>query len=259
MTTDTLTISAGDAVVAVRPSTGRIASLRIADDELLHQGDRFGCFPMAPWCGRMRDGLLTFGGRRHQFPLNDAPHARHGTVRDHPWDVVEHTADSLTLRQDLQPRWPFPGSITHRITLGAGELSLELRIRADAEPFPAQAGWHPWFARTLADGEPIRIHFEPAWQAERGADYLPTGRRIEPQPSPWDDCFAMPDGVDVTCEWPGRRTIRIRSDARWVVLYDLNDAAVCVEPQSGLPDGLNTDPRVVTPDDDLVVGTHWTC
>lgn len=257
--TDLLAIRAGDAALAVRPSTGRITSLRIADVEYLYQGDRFGCFPMAPWCGRMRDGALDFGGEHYTFPQNAAPHASHGTVRDHPWDVVEHATDSVTLAQSLAPRWPFPSRVEHRIALADGELSMELRISADDKPFPAQAGWHPWFRRTLDDdGEPLRVQFSAAWQEERGDDYLPTGRRIDPRPPPWDDCFGMPDGVEVTCEWPGQRTIGIRSDARWVVAYDLRDFAICIEPQSGPPNGLNTDPYVVTPGDDLVVRTSWT-
>ncbi|NMO01809.1 aldose 1-epimerase [Gordonia sp. TBRC 11910] len=257
--TDTLTIASGATAVTVRPSTGRITSLRIADVEHLHQGERFGSFPMAPWCGRLRDGVLDFAGERYEFPRNDAPHAIHGTVRDHPWDIVERTDGSLTLTQDLQPRWPLPGSVTQSFTVSDSGLSLAMTVRATDQPFPAQVGWHPWFRRTLDDaGEPLRIHFSPAWQEERGDDYLPTGRRIDPLPSPWDDCFGMPDGVDVTCEWPGARRIRIRSDARWVVAYDMRDFAICVEPQSGPPNGLNTDPRVVSPDDDLVVTTTWT-
>lgn len=256
---DNLQIRCGDAVVAVQPSTGRITSLQIADVEYLHQGDRFGCFPMAPWCGRIRDGVLNFGGEQFSFPPNAAPHAIHGTVRDHPWDVVDHGSDLVTLTQNLEPRWPFPGAVTHRITVADNAVSLELRVRADEKPFPAQVGWHPWFQRSLDDeGESLRIHFSAAWQEERGDDYLPTGRRIDPLPAPWDDCFGMPDGVDVTCEWPGRREIRIRSDARWVVAYDLRDFAICVEPQSGPPNGLNTDPWVVAPGDDLVVRTEWT-
>ncbi|KAA0916410.1 aldose 1-epimerase, partial [Streptomyces apricus] len=51
----TLTAGNGDVEATVQPSNGgRIGSLKIDGVELLRQGDKFGCFPMVPWCGRTR-------------------------------------------------------------------------------------------------------------------------------------------------------------------------------------------------------------
>jgi aldose 1-epimerase len=41
------------------------------------------------------------------------------------------------------------------------------------------------------------------------------------------------------------------------VVYDEQPEAVCVEPQSGPPNGLNTAPRLVTPIDPLEITTVW--
>ncbi|MBE7192155.1 MAG: aldose 1-epimerase [Gordonia polyisoprenivorans] len=254
-----LVLRSGEATVGVSPASGSLTSLRIKGTEYLYQGPGFGCFPMAPWCGRLRDGLLDFDGEHHRFPRNDPPHALHGTVRDHRWEVLDHSTTRTTLGVRLETPWPFPGSVTHQITLTIDRLRLQMRIHADDRPFPAQAGWHPWFRRHLdvESAGSLELRFAPAWQEERGSDHLPTGRQIAPQEPPWDDCFAMPDGVDVVCEWPGHSRIHVRSDARWVVVYDMREYAVCVEPQSGPPDGLNTAPRVVTPGHDLMVSTTW--
>ena len=81
--------------------------------------------------------------------------------------------------------------------------------------------------------------------------------RFAPLPGPWDDCFGMPDGVDVTLTWPGVLELMITSPLRWVVVYDLPPDTVCVEPQSGPPNGLNTDPAVVAPGAPLAAEMSW--
>ncbi len=67
----------------------------------------------------------------------------------------------------------------------------------------------------------------------------------------------MPDGVDVKLTWPEQFELSVKSRSEWVVVYDEQDEAVCVEPQSGPPNGLNTAPRLVTPIDPLEMGAVW--
>ncbi|MCM6775184.1 aldose 1-epimerase [Nocardia sp. CDC159] len=258
MGVEELRLSAGAAELTVNAATGRIANFRIGAAEILRTGPRFGSFPMAPWCGRMREGRLVWNGRSHQLPRNAEPHAIHGTVRDHPWEVVGHSGTELVLTQQLAEPWPFPGRVTQTFTLAADSATFGMTVEATAEPFPAQVGWHPWFQRRLRpDGKPVEFAFTPAWQEERGADYLPDGNRIAPLPGPWDDCFGMPDGVAVTLTWPDAIELAITSPLRWVVVYDQPAETVCVEPQSGPPNGLNTRPRAVGPDAPLVAEMRW--
>jgi aldose 1-epimerase len=221
-----ITLTAGDAEVTVTPGNGgRIGSLRIGGAELLRQGQKFGCFPMVPWCGRIRDGRFLDGTTVRQMPLNAPPHAIHGTARDGAWRTARTSESEAVITYDLVDPW-------------------------------AQVGWHPWFNRNLGQ-EDVRVDFTPAWQEERGEDHLPTGRRIEPKPSPWDDCFGMPGGVDVTLTWPGQLELKVASREEWVVVYDEQEAAVCVEPQTGPPNGLNTHPRLVTPIEPLEATMTW--
>ncbi|QKW07461.1 aldose 1-epimerase [Streptomyces sp. NA04227] len=261
---DAITLTAGDAEVAVRPDNGcRVQSLRLAGTEVLRQGERYGCFPMVPWCGRMRDGQFRNGGLQHQMPINSAPHAIHGTGRNLPWRTARHNDTTATFTYELadpHAPWPYPGTVTQVIQLAedGGSLSFSMGIETYDDSFPAQAGWHPWFLRNLgAGGEDVRIDFAPKWQEQRGEDKLPTGKRLDPQPGPWDDCFGMPEGVDVTLTWPGELELKVTSREQWVVVFDEQEAAVCVEPQTGPPDGINTEPRLVTPIDPLETSATW--
>ncbi len=258
MSNEDITLTAGDAEATVRPGNGgRIAGLRVGGLELLRQGERYGCFPMVPWCGRIRDGRFRDGATVHQMPLNSPPHAIHGTARDGAWDIARVSADEAVITYDLVDPWPYPGRITQVVTLAEDSLTLTMSVEPQESSFPAQIGWHPWFNRNLG-GEDVRLDFHPAWQEERGADHLPTGRRIDPRPGPWDDCFGMPDGVDVTLTWPGQLELKVTSPEKWVVVYDEQEAAVCVEPQTGPPDGLNTHPHLVTLLEPLEATTTWT-
>ncbi|MFI6404876.1 aldose 1-epimerase [Streptomyces sp. NPDC050548] len=257
MSNEEITLTAGDAEVTVQPGNGgRIGGLRVGGTELLRQGERFGCFPMVPWCGRIRDGRFVDGGTVHQMPLNSPPHAIHGTVRDGAWRTARRTADETVITYDLVEPWPFPGRVTQAVALTADTLTLTMAIEAHGDSFPAQIGWHPWFNRSLG-GEDVLVDFSPAWQEERGDDHLPTGNRIDVKPSPWDDCFGMPDGVDVTLTWPGQLALKVTSPEQWVVVYDEQEAAVCVEPQTGPPNGLNTLPRLVTLIEPLEATMTW--
>ncbi|MFF8291410.1 aldose 1-epimerase [Streptomyces sp. NPDC016309] len=240
-------LMAGDVELTVRPDNGcRIESLRVGGTELLRQGEKYGCFPMVPWCGRIADGRFLNGATWHRMPLNSPPHAIHGTGRDTAWRVALADEAEAVFTYDLTEPWPYPGRVTQTVRLTEDALTLQLGVETYGDSFPAQAGWHPWFRRNLG-GDDVRLDFAPEWQEERGEDHLPTGRRIAPLPGPWDDCFGMPDGVDVTLTWPGELELKVTSRAPWVVVYDEQEAAVCVEPQSGPPNGLNTAPRLVTP------------
>ena len=89
MSNEDITLTAGDAEVTVQPGNGgRVGGLRVGGIELLRQGERFGCFPMVPWCGRIRDGRFLDGATVRQMPLNSPPHAIHGTARDGAWSIA---------------------------------------------------------------------------------------------------------------------------------------------------------------------------
>jgi aldose 1-epimerase len=254
-------LTAGIAEAKILPAAGcRIGGLRVGGTELLRQGDHFGSFPMVPWCGRTALGRFRNGDVTHQLPVNAGPHAIHGTGRNSVWrQAPGGTERAAAFTFELAEPWPYPGTVTQTFELTEDSLTLRMAVETAGDSFPAQAGWHPWFHRNLGNGgKDVTVDFAPAWQEERGDDHLPTGRRIDPLPGPWDDCFGMPDGVDVTLTWPNELRLRVTSPAPWVVVFDEQPEAVCVEPQSGPPNGLNTTPRLVTQIDPLEMSTTWT-
>jgi aldose 1-epimerase len=235
---------------------GRVAALRAGGlDLLLTEGWgplAWGCYPMVPWAGRLRDGILRWDGAEHRFPVDLLPpHAIHGTLLETAWTVVEAGSDVATLAADLVAPWPFGGRAVQRLRLEPNRLNVELQVEAGERPMPAIVGWHPWFPRVLRDGagepvgDPVVVDLAAGGMLVRGADGLPTGEVARPiPPGPWDDSFvelAGPPGV----HWPGVLELRVESECPFWVVFNEREEGVCVEPQTGPPDGLNTGPHAV--------------
>ena len=226
-----LELRAGDAVVVVDPEGGgRITRIAVAGRDLLAPA---GLWVMAPWVGRVAHGRFSHDGVEHRLPIDLPPHAVHGTVRGVAWTVDEATTDTAALRAPLGPSWPWPGHARHHVTVRHDHVELHAEVHADADAgaFPAALGWHPWFAKPTA----VRFHADA--MLERGADGLPTGRRVPPVPPghrALDDCF---EGV----RWPVEvDDLRVDADGcDHVVVYDAQADATCVEPQTAPPDALN--------------------
>ena len=130
------------------------------------------------------------------MPPTASGSALHGTVLDRPWRVDgTPTAGTADLSVPLGPPWPWAGSVRATWQLREHELEATLTIASAGETFPAAAGWHPWFRRRLDHGGPVRVEVPGDTMLERGADYLPTGRVLEPRPEgPYDDTFPLPGG-----------------------------------------------------------------
>jgi aldose 1-epimerase len=226
----------------------RLSSLRVAGRERLVGFTRgaaatsWGAYPMVPYAGRVRNGRFTHEGTTHQLLLNLGQHAIHGTVFDAPWSIVERSSTHATLAAPLGRRWPFAADVTHEVTVDTVEriVTCVLTVSASSATMPAQVGWHPWFLR------PAMLEIDFAEMYVRDEHHVPNGHRIVPSAGPWDDCFVgarrdpnvvFGDGVRVTIE----------SDCDHWVIYDMPQHALCVEPQSGPPDGFTLAPHIVTP------------
>lgn len=202
----------------------------------------WGLYPMAPFAGRVRGAALDFDGTVHRLEANAAPHAIHGTVFDAEWSIERADATSVVMNVGTGDGWPFAGRVTHTVTVSDTTVRCELTIRAH-ERMPVQLGWHPWFARPRS----VRAGF--AAMLSKDVDGITTLERVAPAPPPVDDCFIEPD------HWPrvdfGDTVIEIASDCPYWVRYDAPGGHVCIEPQSGPPNGVNTVPRI------LEAGSSW--
>lgn len=240
-----IVLEAQGARAAIDPSRGgRIVSLRVDGLELLvapvEDPIHSGCFPMAPFAGRVRRGRFSYAGQEHSLARNMPPHAIHGTTFDRPWEELGMGHIAIP----LGPGWPFPGHAEQHFHLDPKGLDLRLGVYAGETPFPASAGWHPWLRRELARGEPAQLHFDAARMYRRDAAGIPDGVQVAPPAGPWDDCFTGLAGPPVVV-WPGALRLTLTSDATHLVIYNEPEHALCVEPMSGPPDALNLEPRIV--------------
>lgn len=273
MTAPPLRLAAGSVEALVDLERGgRLASLRIAGRELLvdepDEPTWWGSYPMVPFAGRVRDGRLSFRGRDHELRRNHPPHAIHGTAFEQMWEP----AGSGTIAVELGPGWPFRGRVTQRFGLAPDQLEVELVLEA-VDAMPAMLGWHPWFRRRLGAPLPPRevrvdaaVHLPQPGDARleldaramyrRGPDGLPTGELIAPPPGPWDECFTDLRG-DPVLEWPGLLRVAIGSSLDHWVVFDELARGVCVEPQSGPPNEVNTAPRVLEAGERFAATMTW--
>jgi aldose 1-epimerase len=226
--------------VAINADAGaRISSFLIDGHEVLRTHDEdtygWGMYPMVPYAGRVRDATFTFKGNTHSLPVVTNGHALHGTVMHQTWNHVNADNTSAVFETSLGNDWPFHGTCTHRISLLEDRLRCVLSVTA-IDDMPVQLGWHPWFRGGIADTD-----FNAMLQ--RDANGITTSQRVAPATENIDDCFLEPN------KWPrvavGDATIEVASDCPFWVRYDAPSGDVCIEPQSGPPNGINDAPLVL--------------
>lgn len=248
----TVELASSTATVTIDPDRGgRIASFAVEGMELLvTAGDRpmdWGCYVMAPFAGRIRNGRFSFKGEEHQLPRNMAPHAIHGTVFDRPWTVEVSERGRAVLSCDLGPDWPFAGRVTHDLVLTDAGLDLRIEVAAEEDPFPASCGWHPWWRRRLSRGGPVSVAVDAGSMWVRGADGVPTGELVSPPPrGARDDCLTDLKSAPVL-RWEDAIEVTVDTTCDDLVVFDEPTHAVCVEPQTGPPDALRLTPVLVEP------------
>jgi aldose 1-epimerase len=111
-----------------------------------------GCFPLVPYCNRIRGGRFTFRGREVLQSPNMAgdPSPLHGHGWLASWTVVEQTDCTATLlyRHEADD-WPWTYEVRETFVLDERGLHLNLMCRnLSAEPMPCGLGQHPYFPCT---------------------------------------------------------------------------------------------------------------
>lgn len=231
-----LTLSTGSVSATIDSDNGaRLTSLRFGGAELLANNANpltSGCYPMAPWCGRIRGARFHWQGATHTVPATDGAHALHGLVHATCWRTIDAGPASVTLRTELdRETWVARGSVTHTIMLADDIVRCELTVESDDANFPAQVGWHPCFAGARS------TEFSFGSMYEREDDGITDGLLTEPSAGPWDDCFVGATRSPVVRWQHCEATITTDCD-HWVI-YDQIPGLTCVEPQSGPPNAFN--------------------
>lgn len=245
-TNDRLSLAAGNiATVIDLGAGGRVASLSIGDTELLWSGPDgagdtdplvWGLYPMVPFAGRIRNGAFSFDGVDYELPANNGPHAIHGYGFLNAWTQVDDSA----IQWEFAKPWPFAGRVTQSYSLTADALTVEMMVEA-IDRQPMLVGWHPWFVRENGAGT-LELNFPAESMYQRDDDGMPASL-IPVPPGPWDDCFANLTGPP-RLRW-GNLEVTLTSDLDHWVVYNEPEHALCVEPQSGPPNEINTNPRIL--------------
>ena len=221
---------------------GRLSSLVVHGHELLvgrvDDPLNWGWYPMVPFAGRVRSGLLRFEDTSTQLPPYIGGHAIHGYGFVSPWDVVGENE----IRFDFDDPWPWRGSATQVFTLTDQSLTISMRVDA-IDRQPVQVGWHPWFRRDIGNGCAAELDFAPDFKFERDETGLPSGERVDPGRGPWDDCFGDLASNPVL-RW-GDLSLELSSTATEWTVYDEPAHALCVEPQTGPPNQVNDAPHIL--------------
>jgi aldose 1-epimerase len=216
------------------------------------------CFPLAPYCNRIRDGRFAFAGREVALPANFAPerHSIHGLSWQHPWRVESQAANKCVLADEYDgaDAWLWPYRAEQRVRLGdkGCAVTLVLTNRGDT-PMPAGIGLHPYFRRR----EGARVSFAADHVLLSDPECLPTGVT-----APADHFADFRHGASLPAEtvdhcfagWREEATIeddlgKIALEASGTPnlhLYAPADgSALCLEPVSHTPDALNRAPEEI--------------
>ena len=270
MATAPITLRCGELELSVDPAQGgRATSLRFAGTQLLgglsQNPVEHGMYPMGPWAGRLRDNRLRFDGREWPMPVNYEHWALHGTVLDRAWVVagLAQEADHswLSLTCELGQAWPWRASMDLTWSLHRSVLRTSLSVRAHDAGFPAVIGMHPWFLKHTRFGL-AQWQMSDAALAVRDEQYQLTGA-MRPAPSvhgDFDDSFRVP-ARRARVTWGSELSLEIHQSHPWFVVYDRPEEYLCVEPQTGPPDGVHEGLLgpiwIVTPGRPLSQQTSW--
>jgi aldose 1-epimerase len=236
-------------------------------ESLRHHAD-CSSYVLAPWCNRVRDGLLRFDGRQWQLRINnDDGTAIHGAANEFPWRVVEQTATRLTLDFDstafvgVNFPWSFRAQVTYELDGERLRCRMEL-TNTDREAFPAGFGQHPYFVRRLTDDVGGALGGEVLLQinCRRGyalEDEMALGEAGEvPAHADFrelralgdtfvDDCLTgRTDDVAWRISYPGVLDVAMEADALFghvVVYVPLEEPFFAVEPVTNANDAFNLD------------------
>lgn len=208
----------------------------------------WGCYPMIPWCGRIRRGHFTLDGVDHQLPINFETHSIHGVGCRSSWAVTEQTDTSvrLELRMPEDETWPFGGIARQTISIDGARLRLEMSATALDRAMPAALGWHPWFRK------PVAVDFRPSAMYRRDDEWITVDELVAVPDAPFDDCFVNTDPVRITVPGDGRSVdLVLTSDCTEWVVFDMRDHGTCIEPETAPPDAFNIRPNRLEPGDTL--------
>ncbi|GAO38034.1 hypothetical protein SCH01S_03_00080 [Sphingomonas changbaiensis NBRC 104936] len=208
-----------------------------------------GCFPLVPYCNRIRGGRFNFRGRTVELAPNmkGDPSPLHGQGWLGPWLVESQGADCACLFFAHQPgEWPWAYESRQTFSLGDDGLEAEIECRnLSGDPMPCGLGFHPYFPCDA--GTRIDTRVAQVWEVDDKV--LPTGTAPATGRYALDDQPACARGLDNGYDgWSGEMRLtdgdRVRRmaspDARFFQIYSPPEGCLlAAEPVSHANAALN--------------------
>lgn len=211
------------------------------------------CFPLVPFCNRIRNGEFTLEGHDIKLAPNLAghPHALHGQGWRNPWKVIEATPSRAVLSFYHRPDdWPWEYEATQTFELRPEGLRIYLSVKnLSRGAMPAGLGFHPYFNRTPETR--LKTLHTGIWAAD--ADNLPTTWHAGVLVKDWSKADKVTHDVQIDhcyTGFPGKaeifegerltHTMRASPDCHWMHLFvPMGETYFCVEPVNHMPDPFN--------------------
>ncbi len=223
---------------------------------------------LMPWPNRIRDGRYSHHGQQHQLPINEVERgtALHGLVRWVPWELVQHTEDTVSQRVLVFPQQGWDSTIqcnvTHQLSGSGLTVTVECENVGDrAVPFGYAA--HPYFtlgeqrvdelqitvpASSYLQVDPDRLLPIAVRPVDGGPEDLRTPAPVGDRN--FDTAFTDLDAAGRD-HWEVRLSLGDRETVlwadrrhRWIQIYtgaDRRDLGIAIEPMTCGPDAFNTE------------------
>jgi len=208
------------------------------------------CFPLVPYCNRVRDGRFSFRGREVQLSRNmpGQKHPLHGQGWRSPWQVLE-AGDSFAQIAFHHEAAEWPWTYHSRMTVMLKDRGLQIVLACrnlSDEPMPCGLGLHPYYpcdAETVLDTQVAEV-----WTVDD--EIMPTGkapatgrydlRRREVCGQDLDNGYEGWSGQAVF-RWPNRgRGLTLTSEAPRFQLYSPKSGGlIAAEPVTNANAALN--------------------
>jgi aldose 1-epimerase len=150
-------ISRGDQEVTVTEVGAAVREYRTADRDVFQSYPEpdvsyaFHGVVLVPWPNRIRDGRYVFDGESHQLPLSEPErgNAIHGLGAWQLWSVVDHSAETVTMRLRLLPSPGYPFFLETTVCYSLDDDGLAVTATSTNEgdnACPYAIGFHPYLS-----------------------------------------------------------------------------------------------------------------